>query len=195
MSSIVSNIEILNDGNYVVLSPSWNGGAGAVTWGSESTGVSGTVSASNSLVGSTASDGTSFGADAALDDGNYVVVNPSWNGGCGAVTWGSGTAGVKGTISAANSLVGSTADDHVGGGYATLANGYSVGGSVTVLSNGNYVVASPLWSNADGRGDLGQRHGRRQRHRLGREQPGRHVGGDQVGARTSGAGDVTRHRR
>ena len=86
----------------------------------------------------------------APSNGNYVVVNPSWNGGYGAVTWGSGTAGVKGTISASNSLIGATANDHVGGGYATLANGYSVGGSVTVLSNGNYVVASPLWSNQTG---------------------------------------------
>ena len=32
----------------------------------------------------------------------------------GAVTWGSGTAGVSGVVSSANSLVGSTANDQVG---------------------------------------------------------------------------------
>ena len=45
----------------------------------------------------------------ALTDGNYVVESSHWNGGMGAVTWGSGTAGVTGVISAANSLVGSIA--------------------------------------------------------------------------------------
>ena len=34
--------------------------------------------------------------------------------GAGAVTWGSGTAGVSGPVSATNSLVGSTANDYVG---------------------------------------------------------------------------------
>ena len=32
----------------------------------------------------------------------------------GAVTWGNGTTGVSGAVSAANSLVGSTASDQVG---------------------------------------------------------------------------------
>ena len=186
----LSNIEILNDGNYVVLSPSWNGGEGAVTWGSESTGVSGTVAASNSLVGSTASDGTSFEVDA-LSNGNYVVVNPSWNGGYGAVTWGSGTAGVKGTISASNSLIGATANDHVGGGYATLANGYSVGGSVTVLSNGNYVVASPLWNNQTGAVTWGSGTAGVKGTISASNSLLGSGGGDLVGARTDdGAGDV-----
>ena len=46
---------------------------------------------------------------AARDWDNGGVVN------AGAVTWGSGTTGVSGVISAANSLVGSTANDQVGG--------------------------------------------------------------------------------
>jgi hypothetical protein len=41
----------LRNGNYVVLSKSWNGGKGAVTWGDGSTGTTGVVDASNSLVG------------------------------------------------------------------------------------------------------------------------------------------------
>ena len=51
----------------------------------------------------------------ALSNGNYVVRSPSWDNGAatdaGAVTWGSGDEGVSGVVSAANSLVGSTAND------------------------------------------------------------------------------------
>ncbi len=78
----------------------------------------------------------------ALSNGNYVVSSPNWSNGAagdaGAVTWGSGTAGVRGAVTATNSLVGSTANDSVGS------------GNVTVLSNGNYVVTSPAWSNDAG---------------------------------------------
>ncbi len=139
----------LSDGNYVVDSPNWSNGAaasaGAVTWGSGTAGVSGPVSAANSLVGSTANDQVGGGTDGgvtALSNGNYVVSSPAWNNGAatsaGAVTWGSGTAGVSGPVSATNSLVGSTTNDQVGGGPT---NG------VTALSNGNYVVSSPDWTN------------------------------------------------
>ena len=75
----------------------------------------------------------------ALTNGNYVVVSPDWNNGtatrAGAATFGSGTAGVTGAVSSANSLVGTTAGDQVGS-FGT-----------TALSDGNYVVGSPLWSN------------------------------------------------
>src|SRR5262249_36284831 len=41
--------------------------------------------------------------------GNYLVASFSWHSGAGAATWGSGTVGVSGTVSVANSLVGDTA--------------------------------------------------------------------------------------
>ena len=54
----------------------------------------------------------------ALTNGNYVVAAPHWDNGAatdaGAVTWGSGTSGVTGVVSRANSLVGSTANDEAG---------------------------------------------------------------------------------
>src|SRR5208282_3810851 len=147
--------------------------AGAVTWGSGTAGVSGAVSATNSLVGSTANDqvGGVLGVGVtALSNGNYVVSSPNWNNGAaasaGAVTWGSGTVGVRGPVSATNSLVGSTANDSVGGneeagsGVAGVSGPVSatnslvgstandgVGTIVTALSNGNYVVSSPNWNN------------------------------------------------
>ena len=71
--------------------------------------------------------------------GNYVVASPSWDNGAlldaGAVTFGSGTAGVAGAVSPANSLVGTTAVDMVGS------------GGVAALASGNYVVTSPNWDN------------------------------------------------
>src|SRR5262249_2470349 len=122
----------LTNGNYVVSSYSWNGNRGAATWGSGTAGVTGAVSAVNSLVGSAAGDLVANAGAAPLTNGNYVVSSYIWNGHRGAATWGSGTAGASGTISSANSLIGN--------------NGDHVGRLVTALSNGNYVVLSPLYN-------------------------------------------------
>lgn len=123
----------LTNGNFVVVSPNWTGSFGAVTWGDGTIGVIGTVSAANSLVGSSLSDG--LNSVTVLANGNYVVRCPSCNNSLGAVTWGNGMSGVSGTISAANSLVGSTSNDTIGN------NG------VTAFANSNYVVRSSLWDN------------------------------------------------
>jgi hypothetical protein len=132
----------LSNGNYVVLSPVWNGvvtEGGAATWGNGTTGTSGPVSASNSLVGGTYSDHVGSQVTP-LSNGNYVVLSPAWNNGTtpdnGAATWGDGTAGTTGPVSASNSLVGSTAYDHLG----TYSG--------TAFANGHYVFHSPDWDNA-----------------------------------------------
>ena len=140
-----STITALSNGNYVVVSSAWANGAatkaGALTWGNGTTGVIGTVSAANSLVGSNANDRVGSSNITELASGNYVVSSQNWANGtatkAGAVTWGNGTSGVSGTLSAANSLVGSHANDGVG----------SAGGSFNTLSNGNYLVFSPTWAN------------------------------------------------
>jgi hypothetical protein len=131
----VGSVTALSNGNYVVLSRNWNGGRGAATWGDGTTGITGTVDASNSLVGSNPRDFL-LGSVTALSNGNYVVSSRSWNGGRGAATWGDGTIGVTGTMDASNSLVGSDPGDGVG--------------SVTALSNGNYVVSSYSWNGLRG---------------------------------------------
>ena len=145
----------LSNGNYLVRSPYWGSGGGysstysgkgAVTWGSGTSGVIGVVSSDNSLVGSNSGDSVGSGGITPLSHGNYVVRSESWNQSKGAVTWGSGTSAVSGVVSSANSLVGSTPGDSVGT------------GGITVLSNGNYVVASPEWSysyGSSGSGSLG----------------------------------------
>ncbi len=143
----------LTNGNYVVSSPNWYEtpgpyNIGAVTWGDGTIGVTGMVSTTNSLVGNSGDDsvgggGVEGGGLTALTNGNYVVHSPYWDNGsvidAGAVTWGDGTSGTVGVVSAANSLVGSSLEDEVGGGL--------YGGGVTALTNGNYVVRSPYWDN------------------------------------------------
>ncbi len=132
----------LTNGNYVVRCPIWDNGAafdaGSTTWGNGTTGVSGKIDVTNSLIGSTSQDAFGVSSVVALTNGNYVVSNPYWDDGIstgenGAVTFGNGTTGVSGLISAANSLVGTSPADLIGN------------AGVTALSNGNYVVSSPNW--------------------------------------------------
>ena len=137
----------LTNGNYVVGSPAWHwGGApsvGAATWGAGEGGTVGNVSAQNSLIGSGPSDGVGYSI-VPLTTGHYVVSSPHWDGAglvdLGAVTWGNGLQGITGTVSTANSLVGSSANDQVG--------------EVTALSDGAFVTISPFWDNG-GAVDMG----------------------------------------
>jgi hypothetical protein len=141
--NVGGNVVALTNGNYVVACYTWsNGGnayAGAVTWGSGTAGVTGVVSAANSLVGTAANSYVGDGGAIPLSNGNYVVSSYYWPNGsnlvAGAATWGNGTTGVVGTISAANSLVGTSTSDQVSS------------GGIIALTNGNYVLRSPLWSN------------------------------------------------
>lgn len=133
-------ITVLPSGNFLVVSDNWNTGAfsraGAVTFVNGSTGLNGTVSALNSLVGNGNNDSDNRQVHV-LGSGNYLVFWPLADlpGGTnqGAVTWGSGTAGVSGAISASNSLVGTP------GGSVSAA-------SLAELTNGNYVLAISNWS-------------------------------------------------
>ncbi|MGB4859338.1 MAG: hypothetical protein WBP11_08420 [Dokdonella sp.] len=135
-------VRALPSGNFVVASPDWRNGnvakAGAVTWVNGTTGMNGAISPVNSLVGTHADDQLASHGITVLSNGNYVIASPFWNDGTssivGAVTWASGNvAGLIGTVSAANSLVGSTSGDLIG--------------SVVGLPNGNYVVCSRAWTN------------------------------------------------
>ena len=129
----------LEDGDYVVRSPFWDGAAadvGAVTWCSGASGCTGTVSDANSLVGSSASDEISYWGVAELSDGNFIVASCEWDGAAanvGAVTWCSGAGGCTGTVSSANSLVGSSLNDSVG--YYGL---FPLSGGAYVVGSQNY---------------------------------------------------------
>ena len=130
-----SRVITLTNNNYVVSTPNWDNGtvleAGAVTWGNGLGGTVGVIGITKSLTGSSKND--QVGTVTALANGNYVVSTLLWDKGSvanvGAVTWGDGVNGTVGSVSAANSLVGTKSGDHVG--------------SVTALTNGNYVVSAP----------------------------------------------------
>jgi len=132
-----SGIVLVGNGNFVVLSPQWNNGvattAGAVTWVNGTTGLTGVVSASNSLVGSNAGDDVGSDGVTVLSNGNYVLRSQHWNGSIGAATWGDGSIGVSGQVSSSNSLVG------------TITNDFA-GSVITALGNGNYVIGTPNWN-------------------------------------------------
>jgi hypothetical protein len=137
---------VLSNGNYVVNTASWDSpsvvDAGAVTWVNGTTGITGTIDATNSLVGGKEGDQIGFHASA-LTNGHYVVSSPFWDSpslqDVGAVTWMNGTTAAAGTFDGSYSMIGNTAEDVIG---------YWMG--VTPLSNGNYVISSPYWDNTGG---------------------------------------------
>ncbi len=131
------SVVALSTGNIVVTSPFDDAGgtdAGAVYLFNGSTGA-----LISTLRGSKAGDFVGSGGVTALSNGNFVISSPAWDNGsivnAGAVTWGSGIAGVSGVISPSNSLVGSQTGDFVGN------------DGVTALTNGNYLVRSSPWDN------------------------------------------------
>jgi len=140
--SVGTGVTALSNGNYVVRSSGWDNGpavdVGAVTFVLGLNGISGAVSAGNSLIGSTANDRVGISGVAALSNGNYMVRSQTWGNGAvanaGATTFGLGTVGIIGIVSPTNSMVGSTVNDRVGFSFAEL-------------SNGNYVVRSATWDN------------------------------------------------
>ncbi len=139
----------LTNGNYVVTSPAWGTNhVGAATWGNGASGTSGTIDATNSLVGSSLNDAVGSKGVTPLPNGNYVVGSPQWFDGvhpmAGAATWSSGTAAVPtGPVTSANSLVGSSGGDQIS----------SEG--ITALSNSNFVVNSSSWGAGRGAATFG----------------------------------------
>lgn len=98
-------VYVLENGNCVIRSPTWNEYRGAVTWVDGQKGITGTVSATNSFVGDQIGDqvGSSI---IRLMNGNYVMNTSSWNRNRGAVTWVDGNKGLTGTTSSKNSILG-----------------------------------------------------------------------------------------
>ena len=148
---IGSSIIALTNGHYVVASPNWNNGAGAVTWGdgeARGTRLTRTISVDNSLIGSSANDGIGHSVTV-LTKGNFVVSSGYWDkinadnsvvSDAGAVSWCSGLGGTNGIVSGSNSLIGSTKNDYAGSDDLRSNN-------VIALPNGNYVVSSKYWDN------------------------------------------------
>lgn len=148
-------VAALPNGSYVVVNTRWNGERGAATFGNGETGVSGVVSASNSLVGSNSGDMVGYGDDngpgvTALSDSDYVLRSTRWNGNRGAVTLCSGTAGCSGVVGEGNSLIGSTPGSLFGSNP-----GDRIGTHVVPVGDGNVVIASPTYDRSASAFDAG----------------------------------------
>jgi hypothetical protein len=138
---------ILSNNNFVVSSIEWDNAAisdaGAATWVNGTTGLTGAVSTSNSLVGNNDGDrvgdkvgaGTTINGIYALPNGNYVVCSSRFYFGWGAATYCNGTTGVTGFINNTNSILGTAAGQKI-----------SQGG-IKLLPNGNYILISNEYFN------------------------------------------------
>jgi hypothetical protein len=129
-----TTVTVLPNGNFVVTDPKYDAPGPIADVGAVYLYDGTTRTVISTITGSTATDEIGSGGVIVLSNSNFVVLSSSWNSRRGSVTWGSGTSGVSGAVSAANSLVGSTFNDQVGS------------GGVITLNNSNYVVISPVWS-------------------------------------------------
>ena len=102
-------------GAYVVQSPEWAAGRGAITWRPGTDPAPASVSTANSLVGPSTTSRIGGGLVVPLNNGSYVAGNPFWYpGNYGAWTWASGTAPTALTVDFANSVVGISRNDLLG---------------------------------------------------------------------------------
>ena len=117
-----NNTYALDDGNYVVTSPTWSGNRGAATWGSGTQGVAGVVSMTNSLVGNAAGAYVGVAGVKSLGQGNYLLSSPTAAGTAQALM-----VGVPGnTYFATGSAAGPTMGFNPSLLTATLAGGTAV---------------------------------------------------------------------
>lgn len=128
----------LTGGNLLVSSPFWNGSAGALTTFNPLTGVAGTLSSTNSLVGAASGDQIGSSGTTTLAGGKFAIFSPNWNGAAGAITWADGSNGITGVVSSANSLVGALANDRVGN------------SGISSQASGKYYVATSAWNGSAG---------------------------------------------
>ena len=134
--NIGQDIIVIPNGKFLVVSSNWNGGRGAFTTCSQERGCDQSISASNSIIGTTPGD-LSQGFVRIIGGNIFVVVLPGWDGAAvdvGAVRHCNSQVGCTGVVSSANSLVGTTAVDRIGNTFI-------------ITSNFNYVVGSAAWDN------------------------------------------------
>lgn len=139
-----ARIVTLKNGNFAIVAPeadvAGKVNAGAVLVGDAETGIAGTISPSNALVGATAFD--SFGRDAItlLENGNLVVSSEFVDYGgvvnAGVIALVDGSGASVGELSSSNALFGQSASD-----FREV--------TVTVLANDNFVIQTPRFDSAN----------------------------------------------
>jgi len=126
----------LTNGNYVVRVPDWDNGSlrdvGAIVLGSGTTGLHGTITPANALIGEHADDRIGDGGSSGdpgivvFSNDDFVIGSPHWhrNGAAavGAATYLSGKMPFSGTITTDNSMLGISANDLVGARIKPLPN-------------------------------------------------------------------------
>lgn len=133
-------VTLLTNGNFVVQSPqsACDDGTlacGAATWVDGRTGLSGTVTSANSLMGGGAGDRVGESV-LALKGGDYLVRGRGASiapGNVGTVTLGNGSLGSRGVVAKANSWTGASSGD-------------DIGEKLYELPNSDIVLLSPKWN-------------------------------------------------
>ncbi|KAJ4454721.1 putative Light-harvesting LHII; alpha subunit B / Histone protein [Paratrimastix pyriformis] len=124
--SVGSQVRVLADGSYVVFSSTWNTNRGFVAVGSSTHPVTGVVSATNSLIGTTVADkvglfteSSMFGSTSNMhftDNGTFIMASTTWTNSATSISTGGAyvffnpQAGIVpvGTIDETNALIGTT---------------------------------------------------------------------------------------
>jgi filamentous hemagglutinin family protein len=132
---------------YAIFSANWGGNKGAITVIDTSQGLSGVVSATNSLVGSATGDFVGNGTSSLrqFNNGKVMVFSSQWGGGKGAFTVFDGVNLVKGTVDATTSLVGSTTSD----GSNFFIQNCGASGTCTSYAFGSadyFLITNPYWN-------------------------------------------------
>lgn len=131
----------LSNGNQLIVHSNWNSNRGAITFWNLSSNLSGNVGAANSLVG--VGSGDFVGASSPQEifgTSRYMVRTTSFNSNAGALTFGTITSGVKGAISAANSLLGANSDDFLGSNISSFS--FTDGRALMLSPNGGQGAAT-----------------------------------------------------
>jgi Repeat of unknown function (DUF5650)/FG-GAP-like repeat len=142
----VGSILELPNGNLIISNPAWNNYRGSITFVNQFTGLPvGFISEANSLVGTTANDliGVVSGGNdgiTILPNSNIIIRSPKWDNGsildAGALTLISGSTATPGFVSSANSLIGNSANDFIGG-------------NLTVFQDGSFASRTSGWDNGN----------------------------------------------
>jgi hypothetical protein len=145
-----NQVNVLANGNYVVVAYSWNSIRGAVRLCSLNQSCNGEMNESNSLVGSSPNDkvggGNNLTGIIEVNNTHFVVSSPNWNGDRGAATLVNSTTGITGSVSPTNSLTGLTPLDLVSNGDYTPQP--PILGTID-LGNGLFQIYSPGFANSE----------------------------------------------
>jgi hypothetical protein len=131
---------------------------GAHTWGNGETGTVGRITPQNSSIGSTSEDRLGTGRLIGFSTNEFIVGSPQWDDGAfanvGAATVLAGDGPFSGTVSVANSLIGSSPEDRLGNDIRPIA----IDRHIVVVPDMDVDTAGGPLANA-GAAILGQRIG------------------------------------